>query len=88
MDNLWSHKRTRTRQLIKATGAEFVFLSPYSPDHIPIEMVFSKVKKSLRSRACRTGQALLSAMQGVLDQVAASDTRKCFRHCGYTLEKE
>ncbi|MCP4902872.1 MAG: IS630 family transposase [bacterium] len=45
MDNLSSHKRQRTRELIEAVGAELAYLPPYSPDLNPIEMVFSKIKE-------------------------------------------
>ena len=88
MDNLSSHKRARTRQLIAAAGAEWVFLPPYSPDLNPIEMIFAKIKQLLRSLACRTRDALWQAMQSVLDQVTATDAAHCFRHCGYTLQME
>ena len=86
MDNLSSHKRTRTRELIEKAGAQLVFLPPYSPDLNPIEMIFAKVKQLLRSLACRTRDALWQAMQSVLDQVTASDAAHCFRHCGYSLQ--
>jgi len=85
LDNLSSHKRARTRELIEAAGAELVFLPPYSPDLNPIEMVFSKIKHRLRSLACRTVEKLWSSMRSVLDEVTASDATNCFRHCGYTL---
>lgn len=88
MDNLSSHKRARTRELIEATGATLIFLPPYSPDLNPIEMIFAKVKQTLRSLACRTHEALWRAMQSVLDLVTASDAANCFRHCGYTLQTE
>ena len=88
MDNLSSHKRSRTRELIEAAGAALVFLPPYSPDLNPIEMIFAKVKQLLRSLACRTREALWRAMQSVLDQVTGSDARNCFHHCGYTLRTE
>jgi len=88
MDNLSSHKRARTRELIEAAGAELEYLPPYSPDLNPIEMVFAKVKGLLRSLAARTRQALWDAMQSVLDQVTASDAINCFRHCGYTLQTD
>jgi transposase len=87
-DNLSSHKRNRTRQLIEAAGAELRFLPPYSPDLNPIEMIFAKVKQLLRSLACRTRKALWQAMQSVLDRVTASDAENCYRHCGYTLRLE
>jgi len=88
MDNLSSHKRARTRELIEAAGAELEYLPPYSPDLNPIEMVFAKVKGLLRSLAARTRRALWDAMQAVLDQVTASDAINCFRHCGYTLQTD
>ena len=88
MDNLSSHKRVRTRELIEAAGASVMFLPPYSPDLNPIEMIFAKVKHLLRSLACRTVDALWQTMQSVLEQVTASDAANCFRHCGYTLQTE
>lgn len=88
MDNLSSHKRDRTRQLIEASGAQLLFLPPYSPDLNPIEMIFAKAKQLLRSLACRTRQALWQAMQSVLDQITPTDAANCFRHCGYTLRME
>jgi len=88
MDNLSSHKRSRTRELIRSRGAEVLYLPPYSPDLNPIENVFAKVKHRLRTLSCRTREALWSAMQSVLDTVTASDAINCFRHCGYTLRSE
>ena len=86
MDNLSSHKRARTRELIEATGAQVLFLPPYSPDLNPIEMIFAKLKQFLRSLACRTREGLWQRMQSALDQITASDAANCFRHCGYTLQ--
>lgn len=85
MDNLSSHKRPRTRELIRSRGAEALYLPPYSPDLNPIENVFAKIKQCLRSLACRTQEALWDTVQGVLDRVTPSDAANCFRHCGYTL---
>lgn len=86
MDNLSSHKRARTRELIESTGADLVFLPPYSPDLNPIEMIFSKIKQLLRSLGCRTRAALWNAMQSVLDAVTPTDAANCFTHCGYRYE--
>ena len=88
MDNLGSHKRTRTRELIEAAGAELLFLPPYSPDLNPIELVFSKIKHLLRSAPSRTREALWNTMQSVLDQITLYDATNCFLHCGYTLRME
>jgi transposase len=86
LDNLSSHKRQRTRELIAAAGAELLYLPPYSPDLNPIEMVFAKIKQLLRSLACRTREALWQAMQSVLDQVTATEAGNCFEHAGYSLQ--
>jgi transposase len=86
MDNLSSHKRSATRELIEAAGAAVLFLPPYSPDLNPIEMIFAKAKHLLRSLACRTREELWTKMQSVLDQITSSDAANCFRHCGYTLQ--
>ncbi len=85
LDNLSSHKSEKARKIIEARGARMEFLPPYSPDLNPIEMIFSEVKQLLRSLACRTRDALWTAVQSVLDQITATDAANCFRHCGYTL---
>jgi len=88
MDNLSSHKGRRVREVIEARGAELLFLPPYSPDFNPIEMVFSKIKQTLRGLACRTMDHLWSSMPSVLDLVSPDDASNCFTHCGYTLHVE
>lgn len=85
MDNLSSHKRPRTRQLIEGAGAELLYLPPYSYDFNPIENIFAKIKQLLRSLTCRTRESLWQAMQSVLDKVTPDDAANCFRHCHYTL---
>lgn len=54
LDNLSSHKRAATREMIESVGAKLAFLPPYGPDLKPIEMIFSKLKGLLRALACRT----------------------------------
>ena len=85
MDNLSSHKRVRTRELIEGAGAAVEFLPPYSPDLNPIEMIFSKLKQLLRSLGSRSRERLWTSMQTVLDQVTPGDAQNCFEHCGYSL---
>jgi transposase len=86
LDNLSSHKGTRTRELIHAARAELVYLPPYSPDFNPIEQAFSKIKQRLRSLACRSIARLWRVMQSVLDHVTTSDAQGFFRHSGYATE--
>lgn len=59
-DNLSSHKGTAVRAAI--AGAEFRFLPPYSPDLIPIENAFAKLKAQLRKAVARTHDALWTAV--------------------------
>ena len=46
MDNATFHKSETTKILIKNTGAELLFLPPYSPDLNPIENSFGTIKKN------------------------------------------
>lgn len=46
MDNATFHKSETTKTLIKNTGAELLFLPPYSPDLNPIENSFGTIKKN------------------------------------------
>lgn len=86
LDNLSSHKGSRTPEMIRDARAELVYLPPYSPDLNPIELAFSKIKQALRSLSLRTVDAMWSTMQSVLDQVTVNDARGFFQHCGYAPE--
>lgn len=85
MDNLPAHKLAKVRELVEATGAKLRYLPPYSPDLNPIEMIWSKVKRLLRSTAARTIDTLHDAFGAAFDAVTTSDIENCFRHCGYQL---
>ena len=58
MDNLSAHKVKGVRELIAASGAELLYLPPYSPDFNPIEKAWSKLKQLLRIAKARTKEAL------------------------------
>ncbi len=45
MDNARYHKTEQTKELIENTGAELLFLPPYSPDYNPIEHDFANIKR-------------------------------------------
>jgi transposase len=83
MDNLASHKHPRVRELIESAGAKLLYLPPYSPDFNPIEMIWSKVKRLLRSTAARTVDALHEAFGTAMEAVTPDDILGCFHHCGY-----
>lgn len=48
MDNCFVHHMTEIIQMIEEVGSIVQFLPPYSPDFMPIELAFSKVKTSLK----------------------------------------
>jgi len=83
MDNLSAHKRPRVVELIAAARAAVLYLPPYSPDYNPIEMIWSKVKRLMRTLAARTAEALHEAFGWALAAVTPGDVLGCFRHCGY-----
>ena len=49
MDNASIHHLDRVQEIITGIGARLCFLPPYSPDLMPLEEVFSKVKHVLRA---------------------------------------
>ncbi len=85
MDNARFHKLQQVREAIESTGAQLVFLPPYSPDFSPIELMWSKLKHYLRKKAPRTlgsfHQALLEAFETLTDY----DFEDWFAHCGYDV---
>lgn len=85
MDNLSAHKRASVGAMIAAAGAELVFLPPYSPDLNPIEMVWSKVKATLRKLAARSFEALEEAIVVALQSITPDDAANCIRHAGYAV---
>jgi transposase len=87
MDNLSSHKGPRTRSLIKAAGANLLFLPPYSPDFNPIENAFAKLKALLRKAAERTVDALWAAIGRLMDTFTPTECTNYFAACGYDPDR-
>ena len=85
MDNLGPHKNDQTLALITAAGASAHFLPAYSPDLNPIEMMWSKVKASLRAAEARTHSDLLAAIGRALRSVTSDDATNWFAACGYSF---
>ena len=85
LDNLSPHKSDGTLELIRERGAQVQFLPAYSPDLNPIEMMWSKVKTSLRRAEARTQATLNRAVAAALASVTAQDARNWFAHCSYSF---
>ena len=83
LDNLSAHKVTGVSDMIEASGAEVIYLPPYSPDFNPIEQCWSKLKQLLRKAEARTRDALDNALAEAMTCVTGSDAQGWFSGCGY-----
>jgi transposase len=86
MDNLSSHKGPALRVMIKAAGAELVYLPPYSPDFNPIENAFAKLKAMLRKAAERTVEGLWNAIGRIVETFTPEECANYFAAAGYDPE--
>ena len=86
LDNLSSHKSEKANAILKACGAWFLFLPPYSPDLNPIEMAFSKLKAHLRKAKARTIDALWQAVGSICDLYSADECWNYLKEAGYVAD--
>jgi transposase len=75
-----------TADILRANGARFLFLPPYSPDLTPIEMAFSKLKAHLRRIGARTLDALLQAAGEICGLFDPGECRNYFREARYVSD--
>ena len=85
MDNLRCHKVNGVKEAIQRTGAQLLYLPPYSPDFNPIEMMWSKLKAILRKVKARTVDSLLAALPRAFQAISVCDITSWFRESGYSL---
>jgi hypothetical protein len=85
MANLRAHKAAGIREASERTGAQLLYLPPYSPELSPIEPCWSKLKTALRTAKARTREALEQAIAQALATITVSDAHSWFHHCGYAL---
>ena len=83
LDNLSSHKAPAAADCLRAIGAWFLFLPPYSPDLNPIEMAFSKLKTLIRKAAARTYDQLWATVGHVCDLFSDEERYNYFKAAGY-----
>ncbi len=86
MDNLAAHKNPGVRQRIEQTGAQLLYLPPYSPDFNPIEQCWAKIKESLRAAKARLLNLLDQALTAAVVAITAENAKAWFRHCGYRIQ--
>lgn len=88
LDNLRAHRASRIEEIAFDSGAQVVWLPPYSPDFSPIELMWSKVKAYLKKVKARTQVDLEKAIAQALQTVTVSDCRNWFGHCGYEVSSK
>ena len=86
LDNLPAHKISAVREAVEATGAQLLFLPPYSPDFNPIENAFSKLKALLRKAAARTVDELWGAVASAIDTFTPTECANYFAAAGYDAD--
>ena len=86
LDNLAAHKSPRAAQALKARGAWFLFLPPYSPELNPIEMAFAKLKAHLRAASARTFDALWRAVGDICGLYQPDECWNYLKAAGYALD--
>ena len=85
LDNLTAHRASRVELVAAECGATVIWLSPYSPDFSPIEMMWSKIKAAMRAAKARTREELERALDAALKLITESDCFGWFAHCGYQV---
>lgn len=85
LDNLTAHHASRIEEVAAECGAEVIWLSPYSPDFSPIEMMWSKIKTAMRAAKARTREELERAFKSALELITETDCFGWFSHCGYQV---
>ena len=88
LDNVSFHKLNAAVELIESTGAEVIYLPPYSPELSPIENMWSKIKTSLRAFAARTNDDFQNAIKVAFMAVQSDDLKNWFEYCGYKGRRE
>ena len=83
LDNVSFHKVTGVREIITGTGAELLYLPPYSPDLSPIEHMWSKIKAYLRRLNARCTESFKKAIEVAFKAVQPSDLYGWYNNCGY-----
>jgi transposase len=85
LDNLTAHRSSCIEEVAAECGATVIWLSPYSLDFSPIEMMWSKIKAYMRSAKARTREELEQAFDAALKLITKADCSGWFAHCGYQV---
>ena len=85
MDRLSSHLSSEVKRLIEGASCQLIFLPSYSPDFNPIELMFSWLKRFLRSVKARTRDDLLEAIGRIEGLISGVLVGAWFAVCNYIV---
>ena len=86
MDNLSSHRGSRTRELIEATGASLLYLPPLLARHQPDrERLPQQAEALLRKATKRAVEGLWNTIGHLLELFTPSECANYFATAGYDL---
>ena len=85
MDNLSAHKDAETLRIIHESGADVLFLPPYSPEYNPIEKAWAKIKEILRRLDTLTRETFDQAVATAIETVTCDDIIAWVKHAGYQV---
>ena len=71
---------------VRRKPSVLLYLPPYSPDFNPIEMVFSKLKATLRKTAARTVHDLWQVIANAIEDYTLTECQNYFSAAGYEPE--
>lgn len=85
MDNASIHHLEQVEEIITGVGARLHFLPPYSPDLMPLEEVFAKIKRHLTEhdtlyKVTSTPETLVKI---AFSTVTQDDCTNYIKHAGY-----
>ena len=83
LDNVSFHKVKGVKELIKSSGAQILYLPPYSPDLSPIENMWSKIKSYLRKLEARCNETFRKAIKIAFTGIQKTDLLGWYKNCGY-----
>ena len=83
MDNYAVHRSSTLRGYLNLAGVSLLFLPKYCPELNPIELVWSKIKYSIRRHGKRTLDEAIRSLATAASELTCRDIEGYFRHCGY-----
>ena len=86
LDNRSVHQVEGLDEIVKRCGARLRCLPPYSPDFIPIELAFSKLRTWLRTAKARTRDLLEEAIRAAAEWVTEQNAKNWFDHCEHHVQ--